>query len=104
MNIVCDKCHKPFEVSTPEAKDLHSGVREHYIRCTECGAETCCYYSNERVRELQDIQRTILHEISKLHRSEGDSGTEAKIRRLQDEYQDNKSKIKYQISNSANRK
>lgn len=104
MLIRCDECGNVSEMNGPKVRELGDGIQETYIQCAECGYEVTSFFSNDRVRELQDHQRTIQFDIKRIYRSKQSNPIkQRKIDRLVDEFEDNKAKIKWEMQMIENK-
>lgn len=104
MLIRCDECGYVSEMNGPKVRELGDGIQETYIQCAECGYEFTSFFSNDRVRELQEQQRTIQFEIKRLYRTKQSNRIkDRKIERLMEDFEDNKAKIRWEMQMIQNK-
>ncbi|MEC0783457.1 transglycosylase [Bacillus haynesii] len=51
---VCDHCGTKFHIKgCSKVRKYDNGVRQHYIKCPWCQTEYTSYYTNEKIRRMQ---------------------------------------------------
>lgn len=65
MKVSCDECKESFEIKIKEEK-VKGEIRRAFFKCPSCGKKYISYYSNDKIKKLQEQSRDLLNKMCSL--------------------------------------
>lgn len=79
MIVNCDECNEDIEVDLKE-EEVDPGVIKYYFNCTSCNHLYISHYENDKIRAMQEIQRSDIERLGE-YRREGRNTEARKLNR-----------------------